>query len=322
MREFAPQLAERSVAEFLDDHCPQYASSIAYHVLFSIFPLAIVVAGVFAIVTQTTGTQASVVDTIVGYVPLSADGEASLRRLLEGATGGLSALGLIGLLGVFYAASGMMAAIRLALNRAWDVDEYRPLLKGKLVDVGLVLSAAALALASLGITIGVRLVGSGASRAGVAFASGWTSWLLAVAVPLATSFAVVLFLYRVVPAADVRLADAWPAALFVACAFVLLENLFALYVQHFANYNAIYGSLGAVIAFMFFIYLSSLVFLLGAEIASEWPRVRDRLARGEVEEGPPLSTQLRELLKGLWVRQRQEEGEVEEERASRSARAR
>jgi membrane protein len=300
LRDFLPQVAKRSIAEFLDDHCAQYAASIAYHVLFSLFPLAIVLAGVFGIVVQATATQASVVDTIVGYVPLSASGDAQLRHLLEGATGNLSALGLLGIVGLVYAASGMMAAIRLALNEAWDVDEYRPFLRGKLVDLALVLGAAVLALVSFGLTVAVHVAGAGTSHLG--FASGAAGWLLAIAVPLAMSFAVVLSLYRVVPAARVRLADAWPGAFVAACAFVLLENLFAVYLQHFANYNAVYGSLGAVVAFMFFVYLSTAVFLLGAEVASEWPRVRERLASGAVPQGPPLRTQLRGVVKGLWMR--------------------
>ena len=316
-RDFIPQLAQRSIAEFIADHCPQYAAAIAYHVLFSLFPLAIVLAAIFGIVVSATGTRADVVDTIVNYIPLSESGDQQLRKLLEGATGNLSALGLVGLVGLVYAASGMMAAIRLALNQAWDVTQFRPFLRGKLIDLALLLVTAVLALCSLGATIAVRTAGHVAGRIGVDLGSGWVGWLLGLIVPLVLGFGVVLFLYRVVPASEVRLADAWPGALLVASIWVVLENLFAVYVEHFGNYNAVYGSLGAVIAFMFFVYLTSLVFLLGAEVASEWPRVRERIARGETpEEGPPLPQQLRGIVKGLWVEQRREgprpRGEPEE----------
>jgi membrane protein len=277
--DFLRRLASRSVAEFVDDHCPQLAASISYHVLFSIFPLAIVLAGIFGVVVHASGVQSDVVDAIVRNVPLSPSGDQKLRNLLRGATGGLSALGLIGVVGLIYAASGMMAAIRLALNEAWDVAEYRPFLRGKAIDVGLVFVAGLFALLSLVLTIFVRTAGGAAAHVGVDLESGWASWVLGIAVPLFFAFTIVLFLYLVVPAVEVRLAETWPAALLTACFFVLTENLFAVYVQHFANYNAVYGSLGAVIAFMFFTYLSSMVFLLGAEVASEWPRVE-----GEREE--------------------------------------
>jgi membrane protein len=306
-RDFGLQLAARSLAEYLDDNCPQLAASIAYHVLFALFPLAIVLAGIFGIVVHTTGARADVIDTIVRAAPLSASGASRLRNLLNGATSGLSALGLLGAIGLVWSASGMMGAIRVALNQAWDAEDARPFLKGKLVDVGLVFGVALVSLASLGLTIAVRFIGAIARHGAVVLGGGWVTWILGVLVPLALSFGTVVALYRLVPAAHVRLAEAWPAALLVACGFVVAQNLFALYVGHFANYNAVYGSLGAVIAFMFFVYLASSLFLLGAEVASEWPRTRSALERGEVGEGPPFPQQVKEALEGLWVQRRQDE---------------
>ncbi len=95
-RDFATRLVQRSLAEFLDDRCPQLAASIAYHVLFSIFPLAIVAAGVTSLVLHVTGSQETVVDSIVGNVPVSADGADQLRSLLLGATSRKAGLGLLG----------------------------------------------------------------------------------------------------------------------------------------------------------------------------------------------------------------------------------
>ncbi len=317
---FAIQLAQRSVAEYFDDRGPQLAASVAYHVLFSVFPLAIVLTGVFGIVVQLTGLQADVVDSIVRNVPVSASGEDKLRHLLEGATGGYSALGLFGVVGLIWAASGMMAAVRVALNGAWDVEQPRPLLKGKLIDIGLVFAVALAALASIVATVTVRTVSqAGASSVGVTLGSGWAGWLLGVAFPLVTAFVTVLLLYRLIPAAEVTFSPTWLVAAGVAVAFVVFENLFALYVRGFANYNAVYGSLGAVIAFMFFVYLSSSIFLLGAEVASEWPRLRRAYELGEVEEGPPFSVQLKQFARGLWVREREREADEESERVDRAA---
>jgi membrane protein len=294
-RDFALRLLQRSLSEFADDGCPQLAASIAYHVLFSIFPLAIVVAAITGVVLNATGSRATVVDTIVSNVPLSPSGDDQLRTLLLGATGNLSAVGLVGFVGLVYSGSGMMAALRAALNGAWDAVETRPYLRGKLVDLGLVALVSPFGAVSLGLTIALRFVGAGSGIA-------WAPSLLG---PLVLAFCVVLFLFRVVPAADVRLRDAWVPALFVAVAFMGAENLFALYVGHFGNYNAVYGSLGAVIAFMFFVYLVSEVFLLGAEAASEWPRVRESLERGGDEEpGLPLGRQLTKVVSGLWRRPR------------------
>lgn len=266
------RMAVRSVREFLDDHGPQLAAAISFHVLFSLFPLVILLAGIFGIVVTVSGVQADVVDTVVRNAPLSEEGEQDLRRLLEGATGELSALGLLALPGLLWSASGMMGAIRTALALAWDVEERRPFVRGKLVDVSLVLGTALVAVVSIVLTLGARVV---QDIPGIA-------QLSALLAPLVLAFAVVLFLYRVVPARPPRFRDVWPAALLVAVVFVALQNLFAFYLENFGRYNAIYGSLGAVIAFLFFVYLSSNVFLLGAEVGAELARVR--LERGEQGE--------------------------------------
>lgn len=279
--ELLRRVAVRSVREFLDDRGPQLAAAISFHVLFSIFPLVILLAGVFGIVVNLTGVRADVVDTVVSNAPLSEEGEDDLRQLLEGATGGLSALGLLALPGLLWSASGMMAAIRAALSAAWDVEDRRPFLRGKLVDVSLVVGAALVVLLSAALTVVAR---TAEDVTGVPV-------LLSQLAPVLVAFAVVLFLYRVVPAVTPRLRDVWPAALFVAVVFVVLQNLFAFYVENFGRYNAIYGSLGAVIAFLFFVYLSSNVFLLGAEVGAELERVRleraDAGEKGGMEPGRP-----------------------------------
>jgi len=83
-----------------------------------------------------------------------------------------------------------------------------------------------------------------------------------------------------------------------------MENLFSVYVGNFAHYNAVYGGLGAVIAFMFFVYLAADVLLLGAEVASEWPRVRRDLEQhhDDPSNGAPPKQQITDALRSLWVR--------------------
>ncbi|HZE06388.1 MAG TPA: YihY/virulence factor BrkB family protein [Solirubrobacteraceae bacterium] len=295
-RDFLARLLRRALAEFSRDRCAQHAAAIAYHVLFSLFPLAIVLTGAGNLVLHATGSRARIVDTIVSNLPLSPDGAAHLRDLLLGATSTTASLGLIAILGLIYSASGMMTALRTALNQAWDVEQPRPFLKGKLIDLGLVFGVATVGLASLALTIAARFLSAHTPLSGAA------AWAASVLVPLIVAFAVTLLLYRIVPAADVRLRDAWPAALLVAVMLVLLENLFAVYVANFAHYNAVYGSLGAVIAFMFFVYLAAQLLLLGAEIASEWPRVDRALHPGQTPpDGRSLGSRVKEALRRLWV---------------------
>ena len=308
-------LAQRTLAGFFGDRCPQLAAAISYHALFSLFPLAIVLTAVFGIVLRTTGIRADVVDTIAGSLPLSPAGERDLRGVLRGATGGASALGLVGVLGLLVSASGLMAALRTALNAAFDVEEDRPFLKGKLVDVALVGAAGVAAIVSLGLTVAVRVAGGGRdAQLQVALGGGWAAWTLGLLAPFVFAFAIVFGLYRLVPATAVRSRHAAPVALGIAALFVAGENLFALYVRHFASYNLVYGSLGAVIALMFFVYVSAWLMLLGAELTSEWPRAVRAFERGEVEPGPSLAVQARQFVRGLWGKERRREAGREERR--------
>ncbi len=185
-----------------------------------------------------------------------------------------------------------MAAIRAALNEAWDVEE-----RGRSCTASSSTSALVFLVAA-GLALLARRDGGAALRRPTSSrAAGWIAWcrprraaarrLRRAALPLPRR-----------PGGGGARADTWPAAL-LSAALVAAENLFAFYVGHFAHYNAVYGSLGAVIAFMFFVYLSSQIFLLGAEVASEWPRVRAALERGEE---PPPRTPARAAVRGLWVR--------------------
>ena len=75
-------------------------------------------------------------------------------------------------------------------------------------------------------------------------------------------------------------------ALAAAAGFEAVQYGFSLYVTYFGHYNKIYGSLGAIVAFLFFIYLASSVFLFGAEIAAEYPRLRAGPGRAPPSDSP------------------------------------
>lgn len=269
------RLLVRSVREYTDDRCPQFAAAIAYHVLFSGFPLAILAVGVLGLVMRDVVVRRHVLDLIVQNVPLAENGRAHVETLLT-QLHGLSALGVLGAVGLLWSASGVMGAIRAALNAAWDTENRRSFGKGKLVDLSLVVGAGLGVGAAVGLTVVVRIVRQGGANASwlgpLAPVIGAASWTLAIALPLALEIVVFLVLYSVVPAVRTTARESWPGAVVAGLAFELVKNGFAVYVAHLAHYNRVYGPLGAVIAFMFFVYLAASVFLFGAEVASEYGR--------------------------------------------------
>lgn len=310
-------LIRETVREFNADQCPQLAAGISYYVLFSIFPLALLFLAISGLVLANEGVREDLINNLFDVLPLSeGEGREELTSAISGLTTGISIAGLFSIVGLMWSASGMMSALRRALNQAWDTDYKRPFLHGKLLDFVMVLSLGLLAGLSVGATIFLqvaRRVSGKLSDALGPFGAGATFGLEVVVVmlPLLLSFVTFMVLFKFVPSVKTRFRSLWPGALLAAVLFEAVKNGFAIYLSNFGNYDAVYGSLGTVVAFLFFVYISANITLLGAEMAVEWPRVihgyyddeldHDRPAREEIiEPREPLSIRLRSALTGLF----------------------
>ena len=303
----AAKLIERSVDAFFKQHCSQLAASISYYALLSIFPAAILMAAIFGAVIGDDQERTDVVDFLFDNLPLTAgQGRGDLEKVVEGVTRNTGALGVIGLLGLLYSASALMGAVRNSLAIVWDTERRRPALRAKALDLLLVLGLGLLVALSFAATIARGFAVDLGEDLGVTgrvmeAALGAFGFLIPFLLSL-IAFTVVLL---VVPFPRPRLRDVWPGVLLAAVGFELAQRGFTLYIENFGNYSAVYGSLGAVIIFLVFIYIGALVFLLGAEFAALWPRVR----RGEFDdggEGRPLGEEIRRFLRGLVVEHRRE----------------
>jgi membrane protein len=107
-------------------------------------------------------------------------------------------------------------------------------------------------------------------------------------VPLVLTFLMFLTLYRFGPRRHNRFRDVWPGALLAALGFEVLKFGYAIYASNFATFDVVYGALGGVLLFMFFTYLAAYIFLMGAELAAEFPGVM--AGRHDDEPIPPLET--------------------------------
>ncbi len=275
----AKTLAKRTVHEFFDDHCTQLAASMSYYILFSIFPLAILVVSIAGLILTDDTLRGRVVDTLLEALPLSSGaGREDLEALIDPIAHGRSAVGLISILGLLWGASGMMGALRYSMNTAWDHDHRRPFVRGKLVDFGLVIGVGGLLALSIAATMLLQVARQLSDGVGDALGpfgpgAGALVTVIVVLVPFAMTTTTFTLVFKLVPSVKVRTRDALAGALLAGALFELLKNGFAFYLRNFANYDAVYGSLGATIALLFFIYLGACVLLLGAELAAEWPRV-------------------------------------------------
>ena len=309
----AGKLTERSVDAFFKHRCPQFAASISYYALFSVFPAAILMAVIFGLVVDDDDAQSKIVDFLFDNLPVTEEqGRRDLEKVVDGVTRNPGTLGIIGLATLLYSASALMGAVRNSLAVIWGSERERPPLRGKALDILLVLGLGVLIALSLAMTIvrGLAVdlskdVGfTGRALEGALDASGFL-------IPFVLSLLAFAVVFRVLPHPRPRLRDVWPGVLLAAIGYELAKRGFALYLENFGNYSAVYGSLGAVITFLVFIYIAAMVFLLGAEYAALWPRVRAGEFDSTNGDGEPLGRQVLGFLRGL-VLERRDDRRTEE----------
>jgi membrane protein len=289
-----------AVKQFFADQCAQQAAGIAYRVLFSIAPLAILLVSIFGLVLQDDSLRKEVVDTIVDALPVTAAGRHDVEDAIMAIATPASAAGLVSLLVFAWAASGMMTAIREGLERAMDVTEKRPPARGKLVDLLLIVGTAVLVLATAGITLLGDLVQRTSGKLGelIGVGAGTLAGGLVHAASFVVSIVVVLLLYRFVPARGLRFRDGLVGAIVTALLLRLIALASGWIYERTTRLSVVYGSLTSALVFLYAMYLYSSALLLGAEVAAAWSRPR--------REGPgePILVQLKRGVLGLFVTQK------------------
>lgn len=273
------ELAKRVWHEMGEDNVSGYAAQLAYFFIFSLFPFFLFLTALLAyipipdLMTKILGSLASVLPreamTLV---------QDNVTELVSQPQGGLLSFGiLIALWTSSSAVTGMMDS----LNRAYGVREGRPFWKVRGLAVLLTLGLAVLMLASfLLLAFGPDIGGFIAAKIGLgtAFDMTWTiiRWPLAL---IAVIVAVALVYYY---APDVQQDWKWitPGAVIAVVGWVLVSLAFGYYVENFGSYNKTYGSIGAVIVLLTWLYLSGLFLLIGGEINSE---IEHAAAHGKAE---------------------------------------
>jgi len=285
----------RAIEDLFRDRCPQYAAAIAYRVLFSLFPLTILLVSIFGLVLQDDELRATVISEVLDVLPVSESGGQNVESSIEQIASPLSAIGLVSLVALLWGASGMMASIRIGLEAALKVERGRPAARAKLVDFILVGAAGFLVLVVIGISTFAaffsRAVEYLSERIGLEVATSRSGTFARDGLQLALIAVMTVLLYRFVPAGRIGRRAVLVGALFTAVGIWGASKLLAALLD-FTRYNVIYGSLAGVMTFLLYVYVVALILLLGAELAYAW-------SQPPGPPGPPLRTQVGHFLHGL-----------------------
>jgi membrane protein len=268
-------VAKNSVTKFLADECTILAAAIVYYFVQSLVPLLLGFVAVASLVLQDASSRQNFIDGVKNVIPADVANTINLPQILDSLAASAGGIGVISILLLLWTGSGIFAQFMLAINKAFGIpkDKRNFLLKLGLRLLMLVV-VGGLLVAAFGVTFAVQLVlGLNIDIMGVRPANfSFILNLISFVMPLLIQTGVLMFLYKLSPN---RKGLKWKYLFFGGLvAALLLEGLkwgFSIYINVIGavdNAAKTYGALGGIIVFLLFIYLISLMILLGAELAS------------------------------------------------------
>ncbi len=283
------RVLKRTLSQFSDDKLPTWAAALTYYAVLSIFPALLALVSILGVIGPSA-TQ-PLIDNLSSVAPGPAkDILTSALKDLESAKGASTFALIAGLAAAIWSASGYIGAFMDAANTVWDAPEGRPIWKRVPLRVAvtcvmlLLLSASALAVVLTGPlarSIG-DLVGLGSTFVTVWGIVKWPALVLVV------SFMISLLFWAGPNVKQPGFPWVTPGGVLAVILWIAASLLFAVYVANFASYNKIYGSLGGVIVFLIWLWITNLIILLGAEFNSELERSRQIAAGHPPDEEPYL----------------------------------
>ncbi|HEV7806204.1 MAG TPA: YihY/virulence factor BrkB family protein [Solirubrobacteraceae bacterium] len=279
---------KRTWREFKDDNITDWAAALTYYAILSLFPGLLVLVAILGLV-GASATQ-PLIDNLGSVAPGPAK-EIVTNALqgLQSSSGASGVLAIVGVLVALWSASNYVGAFIRASNAIYEVDEGRPFWKVRPLQLAVTL-VMTLLLAIC--AIAVVVTGPLAERVGDVVGVGSqtvTVWNIAKWPVIALIFMVMLaLLYYAAPnVRHPRFSWISPGAIAAVVLWVVASGAFAFYVANFGSYNKTYGTLGGVIIFLTWLWISNIAVLLGAELNAEVERGR-QIERGMSPEKEPF----------------------------------
>ena len=263
------QLLKRVYHEFDEDEVFTRSAALAYYFVSALFPMIFFLMAMMGLFAQSHDLQSGLLNYAARFMPPDAYNlvQKTLREITTSSTGLKLALGLVLAL---WSGAGGVSSIMDALNRCYHVKESRPLWKQRLLALGLTVALSALTIAALVIVLYggdiAKFVGAHTGLSAVIV----MIWRI-VQWPIALLFVVMAFALLYFWGPDTHQKWQWitPGSLVGVVVWIGISLLFRIYLHFFNSYSKSYGSLGAAIVLLLWLYISGLAILAGGEINSE-----------------------------------------------------
>ena len=276
-----PRIARRTFDHYRSDGVSNLAAALTYRSVLSVVPGLIALVALLGVLGQypeTFNAALNIVGSIAG--PKTVQSISGPVRQIITDKGGASALLGAGLIGTLWGASGYVGTFSWASNVIWEASRGRSWYRQWPFNLGV--TVITLALLTL-VLSAIVLTGPVATAVGAQLGIGSTTltvWgIVKWPVILAVVMLMISVLYYIAP--NVR-PPSWrwltPGASFAVAVWALTTILFGVYIAHFGSYERTYGTLGAIVTFLIWVWLTNIAMLVGVELDSEIERERQLAA--------------------------------------------
>ncbi len=251
---------------------PHLAAGLAYYAIFSMFPLVLGFMAILGLSLQSQSLQPRFLEFVSQNIPGSsrfiADNISQIVKFRNAA-------GLGAIIGMFWLGRAVFAAVTRSINRAWGITHDPPFYVALPQQIGMTMALGSLQLLS---TIGTSVIQIASNEAITIFGRRplldvGTTYFSLYLVPVLLTAVTFALMYRFVPNRPMRWAYVWPGVIVATIFFEASKILFVYYLENFANYTLLYGSMASVMVFMFWAYVSSIILLGGALACSHYRRL-------------------------------------------------
>ncbi len=267
----------RTVREFKEDKLQHWAAALTYYAVLSLFPALLVMVSLVGLLADPETVTKFLTDVIGALGPASA--VDTFKGPIESITANKGAAGVMAIVGVvsaLWSASGYVGAFTEASNTIYEVEEGRPFWKLKPLQLFVTFVCISLvAVTALALVISGPLATAVGEAVGLGDAAV-TAWQFGKwPVMLALVLLILHVLYYASPNAKVRKKWISPGAALTLVVWILASVGFAFYVANFGSYNKTYGTMGGVVVFLLWLWITNIAVLLGVEYNAEIERTAE-----------------------------------------------
>jgi membrane protein len=267
--------AWRALVELVNSNDATHAASIAYYALLSFFPFLLLVFSLLGSITEDDNDRIAVLTFVFRYFPTQLD---FVNTQLIAFRETRFQLGIAGSLALIWASLGVFGAVTSGVNEAWGVERQRNFWKHRMVSFLMLVAAGGVMIVAL-LLVGAIKVAE-ASSFGIMLARfGWLAVFQTLTADYLATVLLILgvgLVYYFIPNAKTRFRDVWVGATLTGVLWRAAFDGFSWYISRNKSMTMIHGSIAAVVVFLLWVYVSSIILMYGVEFTAAYARLRRR----------------------------------------------